>query len=311
MQASKQWKMMGTFIDLWIDSDLDCEKIFINITDELLALNQCFSANQETSELMQLNHLAGVCPVAVSPALFSLISIGKQHSLAQPSHLNIAIGPLVKLWRIGFKQAKLPTPTEIFATLPLLNSEQIILDSQQQTVFLARKGMEIDLGALAKGYIADYLMAKLKKQCHSAMINLGGNFLAFGPNPKRENGKWYVGIQHPQKRRHQHLGILAIENQSVVTSGIYERFLMVDGKRYHHLLDSQTGFPFETRMASLTIVANQSLTCEIWTSRLFGLPISEALAVIEQHPELEGIIVDQENQVYLSSGLKSFYYPNR
>lgn len=85
---------------------------------------------------------------------------------------------------------------------------------------------------------------------------------------------------------------------------------MVDGKRYHHLLDSQTGFPFETRMASLTIVANQSLTCEIWTSRLFGLPISEALAVIEQHPELEGIIVDQENQVYLSSGLKSFYYPN-
>ena len=86
MQASKQWKMMGTLIDLWIDSDLDCEKIFINITDELLALNQCFSANQETSELMQLNHLAGVCPVAVSSELFSLISIGKQHSLAHPSH---------------------------------------------------------------------------------------------------------------------------------------------------------------------------------------------------------------------------------
>lgn len=164
---------------------------------------------------------------------------------------------------------------------------------------------------LGKIEMLTYLMAKLKKQCHSAMINLGGNFLAFGPNPKRENGKWYVGIQHPQKPRHQHLGILAIENQSVVTSGIYERFLMVNGKRYHHLLDSQTGFPFETRMASLTIVANQSLTCEIWTSRLFGLPISEALAVIEQHPELEGIIVDQENQVYLSSGLKSFYYPNR
>ena len=141
MQASKQWKMMGTLIDLWIDSDLDCEKIFINITDELLALNQCFSANQETSELMQLNHLAGVCPVAVSSALFSLISIGKQHSLAHPSHLNIAIGPLVKLWRIGFTQAKLPTPTEIFATLPLLNSEQINLDPQQQTVFLTEKGM--------------------------------------------------------------------------------------------------------------------------------------------------------------------------
>ena len=125
---------------------------------------------------MQLNQQAGRRPVKVSADLFSLIALGKKHSLAQPSQLNIAIGPLVKLWRIGFKQAKLPTPTEIFATLPLLNSEQIILDSQQQTVFLARKGMEIDLGALAKGYIADYLMAKLKKQCHSAMINLGGNF---------------------------------------------------------------------------------------------------------------------------------------
>lgn len=311
MQASKRWEMMGTIIDLWLDTDLNCEKMFINITEDLFALNQCFSANQSTSELMQLNHLAGIRPVAVSPELFSLISIGKQHSLAQPSHLNIAIGPLVKLWRIGFKQAQVPTPVEIFSTLHLLDSKQIILNQQKQTVFLTQKGMEIDLGALAKGYIADYLMAKLKKYCRSAMINLGGNFLAFGPNPKRENGKWYVGIQNPQKPRHQHLGIVAVDNQSVVTSGIYERFLEINGKRYHHLLDAQTGFPFETKMTSLTIIADQSLTCEIWTSRLFGLAISEALAVIEQRPEIEGIIVDQVNQVYLSSGLKSSYYPNR
>lgn len=311
MYASKHWKMMGTLIDLWIDSDLSCEEIFKNITECLVLFNQRFSANQANSELMQLNQQAGRRPVKVSVDLFSLIALGKKHSLAQPSQLNIAIGPLVKLWRIGFKEAKVPSPNEIFLTLPLLNCEHIVLNEAEQTVFLTQKGMEIDLGALAKGYIADYLIAQLKPICRSAMINLGGNFLVYGPNPKRANGHWYVGIQDPKKKRHHHLGILEVANQSVVTSGIYERFLMVNGKRYHHLLDSQTGFPFETRMASLTIVANQSLTCEIWTSRLFGLPISEALAVIEQHPELEGIIVDQENQVYLSSGLKSFYYPNR
>ena len=170
--------------------------------------------------------------------------------------------------------------------------------------------MEIDLGALAKGYIADYLIAQLKPICRSAMINLGGNFLVYGPNPKRANGHWYVGIQDPKKKRHHHLGILEVANQSVVTSGIYERFFTLNDKRYHHILDARTGFPIESDMASITIVANDSLACEIWTSRLFGLEIHEALQILEQLPGVEGLIIDLSNQVYLSSGLQPFYYPN-
>lgn len=310
MYASKQWKMMGTLIDLWIDSDLYCEEIFKNITEGLVLSNQRFSANQANSELMQLNQQAGKRPVKVSADLFSLIALGKKHSLAQPSQLNIAIGPLVKLWRIGFKEAKVPSPNEIFLTLPLLNCEHIVLNEAEQTVFLTQKGMEIDLGALAKGYIADYLIAQLKPICRSAMINLGGNFLVYGPNPKRANGHWYVGIQDPKKKRHHHLGILEVANQSVVTSGIYERFFTLNDKRYHHILDARTGFPIESDMASITIVANDSLTCEIWTSRLFGLEIHEALQILEQLPGVEGLIIDLSNQVYLSSGLQPFYYPN-
>ena len=204
----------------------------------------------------------------------------------------------------------MPSPNEIFLTLPLLNCEHIVLNEAEQTVFLTQKGMEIDLGALAKGYIADYLIAQLKPICRIDMINLGVIFLVYGPNPKRANGHWYVGIQDPKKKRHHHLGILEVANQSVVTSGIYERFFTLNDKRYHHILDARTGFPIESDMASITIVANDSLTCEIWTSRLFGLEIHEALQILEQLPGVEGLIIDLSNQVYLSSGLQPFYYPN-
>ncbi|MCL2681831.1 MAG: FAD:protein FMN transferase, partial [Streptococcaceae bacterium] len=187
--------------------------------------------------------------------------------------------------------------------LELCQPENIILDKENLTVFLKKKGMKIDLGALAKGYIADLIMQEIHAK--SILINLGGNVLVSGKNPNRETGEWKIGIQSPGNSRGEHIGLLAIEGGSVVTSGIYERTFQLEGKTYHHIFDEQTGFPIKTDMASLTIVANHSLTCEIWTTRLFGLPVAEALWQIEQNPEIEGIVITQEGQVLPSQNLKA------
>ncbi|CDO17265.1 Thiamine biosynthesis lipoprotein [Streptococcus gallolyticus] len=304
MQLSHSVKMMGTIIDIVVDSDTPHQHIK-EVCHLLTVYKNRFSANDNDSELMIINNNAGIAPVTVHPDLFELIELGKTHSLLQPSNLDIAIGPLVQSWRIGFEDAKVPNKENIQKAIALANPEHIILNAAEKSVFLNRKGMKIDLGALAKGYIADKIMDYLKTEnVSSAMINLGGNVLVYGNNPKREGGEWFIGIQHPQKKRGQNLGILRIKNKSVVTSGIYERYLKIGDKDYHHIFDRRTGYPIETEMASLTIVADKSVDCEIWTTRLFGLSLLKALATIQKTSGIEAIIITKDNRFAITDGLK-------
>lgn len=295
---------MGTIIDIVVDSDSPQQHIK-EVCHLLTVYKNRFSANDNDSELMIINHNAGIAPVTVHPDLFELIELGKMHSLLQPSNLDITIGPLVQSWRIGFEDAKVPDKENIQKAIALANPEHIILNAAEKSVFLNRKGMKIDLGALAKGYIADKIMDYLKTEnVSSAMINLGGNVLVYGNNPKREGGEWFIGIQHPQKKRGQNLGILRIKNKSVVTSGIYERYLKIGDKDYHHIFDCRTGYPIETEMASLTIIADKSVDCEIWTTRLFGLSLLKALATIQKTSGIEAIIITKDNRFAITDGLK-------
>ncbi|EFR45303.1 FAD:protein FMN transferase [Streptococcus pseudoporcinus] len=307
MLVTKQVHMMGTVIDIQIESQKAVEQI--KTVCELLDIyKNRFSANDSDSELMTINDSSGQHAVKVHPELLELISIGKAQSLADPSNLNIAIGPLVQSWRIGFSDAKIPSENDIKEKLALTNPGNIYIDSDKETVYLAEEGMKIDLGALAKGYIADKIMAYLINDgISSALINLGGNVLVHGSNPKRADGLFYIGIQHPQKSRGHNLGIVKIRNQSVVTSGIYERKLRVEGKEYHHIFDKRTGFPIETDMASLTIIADSSLDCEIWTTRLFGLNSSKVFNIINHEPDIEGIIVTKDQRLAISRGLKKSF----
>ena len=179
MQLSHSIQMMGTTIDILIDSDTPKEHIS-EVCRLLTLYKNRFSANDADSELMVINDNSSIAPVTVHPDLFDLIAIGKKHSLATPSNLNIAIGPLVQSWRIGFDDARVPSPQKIQKALALSKPENIILNATKQSVFLSQKGMKIDLGALAKGYIADKIMDYLKSEkVTSAMINLGGNVLVY------------------------------------------------------------------------------------------------------------------------------------
>lgn len=307
MFVTQQLKLMGTVIDIHIASNKAPQQLQ-TVISLLHAYNHRFSANDSTSELMAINRAAGVKPVRAHSDLLTLIQIGKSHSLAAPSNLNIAIGPLVQTWRIGFPDANLPSPELISQQLALTNPQNIRINQSNQTVFLTRSGMSLDLGALAKGYIADNIMAYLIEDgVEFALINLGGNVLVHGPNPKSPDKTFRIGIQEPGARRGKHLGLINVNNHSVVTSGIYERQFTAKGKQYHHILDRQTGYPIETDMLSLTVMAPSSLDCEIWTARLFGLDKATVISCLNSLKHIEGLVVTKDQKIWMSKGLRPYF----
>lgn len=233
------------------------------------------TVNRTHSEVMSINHAAGRQAVQVSPMVYSLV---KQAVEASRQHFgfNALIGPLVKLWRIGFAGANVPTEDDIQRRLKLTDPDQVEMNDQMQTVFLRQAGMEIDLGGIAKGYIAD----RIRDYWHAyglrnGIINLGGNLLFVGPSPRRADGCWVIGVQDPRQLRGNDLKQVIMPECSAVTSGTYERVLVKDGQRYHHLLDPQTGHPRQTKLSSVTVFSRDSVTAEIETKRLFfaGQPV--------------------------------------
>ncbi|WP_083686862.1 FAD:protein FMN transferase [Jeotgalibaca sp. PTS2502] len=300
IQKKERIHMMGTVIDLLIEHD-NPDPIMADTIERLRVYEHRFSANRHDSELMAINHQAGQRPVVVHPQLYDLIKIGKYHSCADDSHLNIAIGPLIQTWRIGFQDAKVPSQAEIDELLRLTNPHHIILDDQEQTVFLKESGMKIDLGCLAKGYMADLLVDFLKTTgVTAALINLGGNVVGLGPVRQGQAEKWRIGIQDPQKNRNDYVTVLDIANQSVVTSGIYERSLKKDNQTYHHIFNPKTGYPTQTDVASLTIRSKQSIDGEIWTTRLYGHQSETIIDTLNQLDDIDGIVITQNGHVLYS-----------
>lgn len=300
--ASHSLRLMGASIHLTIFHE-DAQNLLLQSEQLLHLYKNRFSANDADSELMEINLQAGKKAVQVHPELFELIELGKKHSIAANSHLNIAIGPLVQTWRIGFSDAKLPSEEEIQRLLKITDPEEIVLNDSNREVYLSKEGMRIDLGALAKGYIADKLKEFLVEQgVQSGIIDLGGNILTIGENPTFHR-PWRIGIQNPVLDRGEHVAVIEVSDASVVTSGIYERQLVVDGKTYHHIFDRTTGYPMETELASITIVAEKSVDCEIWTTRLFGQNPYDIIEEIEQQPGLEAFVITKNQKMMYTSGI--------
>ena len=307
-EAVRQVRLMGTIITLTI-YHADSEALLVEAEARLRDYEQRFSAHAADSDLMRVNQQAGLQAVPVAADMFELIRIGKKMSLASDGALNIAIGPLMKLWHIGFEDAQVPSQAKIEQALQLIDPRRIQLDAASQTVYLEVAGMELDLGAVAKGYFADLLKSFFVEQgVEAGIINLGGNVLTIGNSPKNPLGTWNIGIQNPEAPRGDLLALAQVRDQSVVTSGIYERKLVVDGQEYHHIFDSRTGYPVANEIASVTIVSDKSIDGELWTTVLFVHSPERALALIEATPGIEALIITKDLQQYPSTGMRDILH---
>ena len=274
-QQVGQHHALGTSITLQIFGALD--KSVINDSFTLIDhYEDLLTVNRDESEVMDVNHAAGKHPVQVSSGTYDLIKLAVEES-RKNFGFNALIGPVVKLWAIGFKDAHVPTDDQIKERMKLIDPFSVDLNDVDQTVFLKKSGMELDLGGIAKGWIADrikdYWMAY---GVHAGIINLGGNILLVGDSPKRTSGQWSVGVQDPKEPRGNNIASVMVPECSAVTSGTYERYLVVDGHKYHHLIDPRTGYPVETDLAGVTTFTKYSVEAEIECKRLFfaGKPLA-------------------------------------
>lgn len=293
-------QLMGTTVSLKLFvENLTAVSAVFNAIEQLEAR---LTVNRYHSEVMSINHAAGKQPVAVSKLVFDLISQAKAASLLPDSKFNLAIGPLVKLWKIGFNGHSIPEKDEIVRRLTLTNPHHIELNRTNQTVYLAKAGMEIDLGAIAKGYIADIIKLLLAQyNIFQAIINCGGNVLTIGYSPITADRQWHIGLKRPFAEANNLLGIIHVEDKSVVTSGIYERYFIFNDQLYHHILDPHTGYPLNNELHSVTIISDNSLTGDIYSTIFYGLGIRQGLSELKKKQNIGVIFVTRDKKIIIQS----------
>lgn len=258
-----------------------------------------FTVNRPHSEVMAVNHAAGSHPVEVSQPVYELIKRAKAVSLLNDSLFNFTIGPLVKRWKIGFNGHSVPAASDLQSLLALTNPRDVVLDDAARSVFLQHAGMEIDLGAIAKGYIADVVRDfLLAEQVPQGLINLGGNVQTLGASGQEG---WGIGLKKPFAAEDALLGVIHVSNKSVVTSGIYERYFELDGRRYHHILDPKTGYPLDNELQSVTVISEDSIDGDIYTTLLYGMGVEKSLEYLQDLAHIEAIFVTKQQQIICSS----------
>ena len=294
--------MMGTIIQLKVygsNAKEATEKALERIND----IETKMSVNIETSEVTKLNAKAGISAEKLSMDTYSVIEKSVQYSKLTQGTLDITIEPIVKLWGIGTDKERIPLKAEINEKLKLVDYNDIILDSKNSTVQLRRTGQAIDLGAIAKGYTADEIKKVLiSNKISSALINLGGNVYAVGN--KTDGTSWNIGLQNPLDTRGKYIGTISVTDKSVVTSGNYERFFILDEKRYHHIFDSKTGYPSESGLISTTIISDNSIDGDALSTSTFIMGLTKGMKLVESIKGVEAIFITADKKVYTTSGIK-------
>lgn len=273
---------------------------------KLNAIDDKMSAFKNSSEISQINRNAGNIPQLVSTDTYSLIRKAVKYCVLTEGEFDPTIRPLVNLWNKAFEQEKIPGDSEIKERLSLVNYRDIIFDDAENTVGLIHKGQALDLGGIAKGFAADLVRDTFREyDINSALIDLGGNIYALGSKP--DGSFWKVGIQNPFSPRGQHLGILNVKNKSIVTSGNYEKYIEVDGKLYHHIIDPRTGYPSESKIISATIISDDSLDGDGLSTGIYILGVRKSLELINGLKGIEAVLVTDDKKVYVTSGINKCF----
>lgn len=272
--------------------------------DRIKTLAQEITVNQKGSEIDKVNKEAGIKPVKVSPDIYRLCQKAYYYSDNSDESFDMAIGPITNLWRIGFPDAHKPTQQQIDEKLKFVNYKDVVLNDKNKTVFLKQKGMALDLGGIAKGFITDEVKKTLQKDgVTSAIIDLGGNIYVLGKSPTN-NSNWTVGIQDPNASRGTAIGSIPEMNKTIVTSGIYERYLKVGNTIYSHLMNPRTGYPFQNNLMGVSIITNSSTNGDALSTATFDKGLQNGLTYIENKPDTEAIFITKDKKVYITSGLK-------
>lgn len=267
--------------------------------DLAVEFEMTLSRTRPDSEVSHLNDAHGEW-VELSPRTYDLVEKSRAYCEASGGVFDVTMGSVTPLW--NFHEGVVPSREALDEALGHVDWRMIECDPARRAVRLADPAARIDLGGIAKGYIADALAGELVAHgCDCAFVNLGGNVLTVGARP--DGAPWRIGVRDP-KCPEKMRAVLPVVGKSVVTSGLYERNFTKDGVFYHHILNPKDGMPVKTDVGGATIVSDLSLDGDGFSTTLFALGVEGALDFVESRPGLEAIVIDRDDEVHVTSGLR-------
>lgn len=296
-------KLMGSRFDISIvaASATEADGYIEEAINEIKRIEKLISSWDSSSQTSKINRLAGIEPVKVDVELFDLISRCIQISKITDGAFDISYASIDKVWYFDRPMAEMPSEESIKNSVRKVGYVNIILNKENQTVFLKLKGMKIGFGGVGKGYAADKVRTMLReKGVKGGIINASGDLTAWGSQPDGKD--WSVGITNPLNKN-KVFSWFPVKNAAVATSGNYEKFVTFNGKNYSHIIDPRTGYP-ATGLVSVTIFTQSAELCDALATAVFIMGTETGLHLINQLKGIECILVDESNKVHTSKNIE-------
>jgi thiamine biosynthesis lipoprotein len=302
--AQKIGEAMGTDLRFAVltDDDARAQAAMQAAFDEVKRIEALMTTWRPDSEVSRVNAQAGVAPVRVSDETLEVVLAAERASRLSNGAFDITFYAMKGLWKFDEDlEPKLPDPKELAKRRALIDWRKVIVDQKAKTIFLAKRGMAINLGGIAKGYAVDRAAAVLKRAGFpDAIVQAGGDLLCAG---SKEGQPWTAGIRDPRGPRDDVFAVLKLTDHAFSTAGDYERFFVKDGKRYHHIIDPKTGYP-ATRARSVTIYAPTALLADALDDAVFIMGWEKGLAMIEKLDDVGAVVIDADGGVHISKRMQ-------
>lgn len=302
-EFSQSLKLMGNMFTITVvsRSQAEAQTLIDCAACEIRRIEALLTTFNEQSQTALINRNAGIGPVQVDAEVFELIRRSIAISQITQGAFDLTYGSIDrKLWNFDRSMALLPTPEQARSMVHLIDYRNIVLDTEHSTVYLKKKGMRIGFGGIGKGYAAEKARKLLQdKGVPGGIINASGDLTAWGTQP---SGKaWRIGIANPDSPENI-FSYLDISGKAVATSGNYEKFVLIGGKKYSHTIDPKTGLPI-TGIKSVTVIGNNAEFADAMATPIAVMGIKAGLCLIDQIPALDCIIIDDDNTLYTSSNI--------
>lgn len=289
-----------TVYEMARDADVSVDEALEHCMDMAARYEALLSATREGSDVWRINHSSGE-PVTVDPETYELIEKALHYSEISGGLFDPAIGALSSLWDFSGGSDEVPDTADISRCLEHIDPGNIVLAGDKNAIYIKDPDVYIDLGGIAKGYIADRMKESLEEdRVRSAIINLGGNVLTIGEKP--DGSAFNVGIRKPFGAANETSSVIEVRGRSVVTSGIYERYFRKDGVLYHHILDPRTGYPADTGLYSVTIVSDSSVDGDAFSTICLLMGKDPGTELVESSPGIEAMFITSDQNIYTTSG---------
>ncbi|HEX8953804.1 MAG TPA: FAD:protein FMN transferase [Polyangia bacterium] len=293
------FQAMGTEVSFAVmtDDEEGAERAIAAAFDEIKRVEDLMTTWHD-SDITRVNANAGVAPVKVSPETLEVIELAQRTSQLSGGVFDISFYAMHGIWKFDEDMVKkVPSAAEIRKHLALVDYKKIVVDHGKSTVFLQKKGMGISLGGIAKGYAVDRAVAVLKRAGFpDAIVQAGGDLMCSG---SKNGAPWVTGIRDPRGARGDVFAKMLLVDHAFSTAGDYERYFILDGKRYHHIIDPRTGYP-ATKSRSVTIYAPSAFIADAVDDAVFILGWQKGFEMVDKLDDVGAVVVDDKGKVHLS-----------